>query len=1464
MDMFARGKSKPKRRPEQSTTMISTPIPQQSLSDGAHSSVNQAPYGHLYVHTNSDNTSAPSAHRNGYLSETDEDSIRSYQTSTTYALANTNETSMVPAHLGEAEIQNLFEKMLTRRGIQDPTARNAMTGFTMEKKRLMVTQDIQAESAVASNHPTSSASARRASDKNKEMENSPEYFVKKLSEKVISGKVIAHLAVGLRTMPLSWIRQFIAMRGLQLITESLTNLNSIKHKRDLEIHIEGDLLKCFKALLNNRVGAKEAIKHPPCIQQIVNCIVSPSITARRLVCEVLVFLCYFQVPSGQEMVLKALDQLRDTARGFGRFDLWLKELDTSLGGRGRMGSLVGASDDFKQLASNGNAADGQLAEYALYNMIFVNAIVNVVDDTEVRIHLRNQLNASGLERVMERMSELGSEHVDRQIQEFKSWAENDHDEMMEIYHEKVLRNMNDPRDVFECILSSVEGSRGYDFFLSCLQHMLLIQEEHGLKSRYFQIIDNLITQVVLDHKGLVDDFSVSYGTSVRHLVDKFADQDQLQATLDEILVLQAMYDGVVKERDDIKTQLSENGGSADVAQVHQLKEKTASLEDLLRMSRHTISTLQGKLRTLQEDYDQDLKKAQSQLEVFYKAVDDVDENDGKDEIVLQRKDLAKAIGRIKAQESLEGRQIGDVDTSNNTKHDTISHKSMAIGLSDEFKNQLAMQFGSSSGLNNFVVPGALPLMGSAQRRPKPFRHHHHDNSLARSDSLKSFEFTSSPAENVLDTSAPTTGNDIELPDSPTSASTTSSHSSTPSSVAHHISVRTSSISTETEFINTNTNTNISTTTSTSSRTQSISAKPNSNEQAPRLTSMPPSPTIDYSSASSSLLHSIQESSTSVPIPPPPPPPPPPLPVSSPDYLNGPSSFATDIKKQVINKEIRKSTISASLFTDTSHNENTSIPPPPPSVAAPPSNLTTRKMMKHLPNVKTRALQWQKINMHQIKSTVWESSDDIEQGWEKRMDSEGVFDLMEELFAQKVIATPKKRTQQKKQEINIIDSRKAYNINIAILAKCKHISLPEIKQNILTVDEGFCSETLLRNLQLNAPTPEEMGKLSVFLKTASEDDIKNLSKPDAFCATIMSINRFKERIDCMLFKVTFSERIAQLSQNMSNVMEASTSLKESQAFKDFLNIILLVGNFLNGTNFQGGAFGIRIDSINKLVDTKASNNDSTLLHFLISTMESKFGNTSNQVLEDLKLCGEACRVTIQDLVKDYNELRTGLQQITYELDRYNGLDYVTLDDDKFELVMSSFRDMAVEKFDQLEVRYTSMDVAYKDVVSYFGENPDDMKPDEFFSIFKTFTSSWERAKSDLEGIRKKQAQAEKARQYEEQRQQRIKQAKSSTHVIEAVSENLEDKHIMDNLLERLRAGEMATATKQRGRRNTIRDRRRTKTESVVIKAEDLLKHMQNEMETPPPTQPKSRNGSKRLASSQRMERMSSLKEETVNT
>lgn len=137
------------------------------------------------------------------------------------------------------------------------------------------------------------------------------------------------------------------------------------------------------------MGAREALKHPQCVEQIVHCIISPSINSRRLVCEVLVFMCYYEVPVGQDLVLKAMDKLRDIQRGLGRFDAWLYELESTLGGRGRMGSMVGASEDFKRMAAYG-PPDNQLTEYAV--SFFLIYVIHDTKNSKVVQHDFGQCN----------------------------------------------------------------------------------------------------------------------------------------------------------------------------------------------------------------------------------------------------------------------------------------------------------------------------------------------------------------------------------------------------------------------------------------------------------------------------------------------------------------------------------------------------------------------------------------------------------------------------------------------------------------------------------------------------------------------------------------------------------------------------------------------------------------------------------------------------------------------------------------------------------------------------------------------------------------------------------------------------------------------------------------------------------------------------------------------------------------
>ena len=105
--------------------------------------------------------------------------------------------------------------------------------------------------------------------------------------------------------------------------------------------------------------------------------------------------------------------------------------------------------------------------------------------------------------------------------------------------------------------------------------------------------------------------------------------------------------------------------------------------------------------------------------------------------------------------------------------------------------------------------------------------------------------------------------------------------------------------------------------------------------------------------------------------------------------------------------------------------------------------------------------------------------------------------------------------------------------------------------------------------------------------------------------ISEIPRLEQRLGCMIFKRTFTEKVTELRPNLDAVTKASKALKSSKSFHKILEIILLLGNYMNGTGRSGGALGFKLAAINKLVDTKSANNKMTLLHFIADTVEAKF-------------------------------------------------------------------------------------------------------------------------------------------------------------------------------------------------------------------------------------------------------------------
>ncbi|CAG8571524.1 10077_t:CDS:10, partial [Cetraspora pellucida] len=432
-----------------------------------------------------------------------------------------------PTRPSDEEIERLFLNMMRKLDLGNLS--EAMLSMPIENKWTLIKNNMLTEEK---NH---SATSKDNPVNNAGNPNTPEYYLKKIMDGTITFRHMNSLSVALRTFPITWVRSFIDAKGLEVLANYLSSITKKHAKLDADLQMEYEIIKCLKSLLNNR----EALTHPSCIHSITFSLVSPQLNTRKLVAEVLSFFCYCEIPTGHTLVLEGFDQHQRFLNEHGRFDAWMRVLENTIDGRGRYGSLVDASEEFKK---GGIGMDSSLMEYVLANMILVNSIIGVCDDVEIRVHLRNQLHACGLTRIIDKMKALNYELINRQISKFERESELDYEE------------------------------------------------------------------VVLDRHGLDQDWSQSVGLTVSQVLAKMVDQDKLNAALQEAEEAKAALAKVLREKQEFT---SKQDVSSDTD--GELKNKIESLEELLRISRHTIKTLQQRNADLEASYREKLAELTVQL-----------------------------------------------------------------------------------------------------------------------------------------------------------------------------------------------------------------------------------------------------------------------------------------------------------------------------------------------------------------------------------------------------------------------------------------------------------------------------------------------------------------------------------------------------------------------------------------------------------------------------------------------------------------------------------------------------------------------------------------------------------------------------------------------------------------------------------------------------------------------------------
>eukprot|EP00002_Diphylleia_rotans_P004970 TRINITY_DN1390_c0_g3_i2.p1 TRINITY_DN1390_c0_g3~~TRINITY_DN1390_c0_g3_i2.p1 ORF type:complete len:1458 (+),score=392.16 TRINITY_DN1390_c0_g3_i2:36-4409(+) len=423
------------------------------------------------------------------------------------------------------------------------------------------------------------------------------------------------------------------------------------------------------------------------------------------------------------------------------------------------------------------------------------------------------------------------------------------------------------------------------------------------------------------------------------------------------------------------------------------------------------------------------------------------------------------------------------------------------------------------------------------------------------------------------------------------------------------------------------------------------------------------------------------------------------------------------------------------------------PPPPPGMMGPAKAAVRPPKPVIKPGVPMKQLFWNKVPVNKVDKSIWKSIED-----DKVLEALDKSEL-EALFGAKQAAPPsskagEEKTPKKTGPLSLIDKQRSQNI-VIVLSRAK-IPIPEIKEAILAMDEKIVTPDLLKSLLQSLPKPEEAEILK-----EHKDQYNQLDKAEQFLLDMMSINRLETRLKAWEVSRKFDSSFDEIRTTMQAVLETCTHFKESKKLKSVLEVTLAFGNYLNGGSFRGGAFGFKLDCLNKLKDTKANGQKVTLLHQIILFLE-KYRKEDIALIKDFPKLADVAKVQFDALKSEFNELSRSIDNVDREAqalaeEAKEGNPEAV---DKFSSVLKDFVNEAKSKMGEMTQKVESFDGIYKEILELFGEEPGSLRAEDFFKNMNDFVNDFQDTRTKME----KERLAEEIKKQRAQQQQQKADAK----------------------------------------------------------------------------------------------------------
>ncbi|XP_070461497.1 protein diaphanous homolog 2 isoform X7 [Equus przewalskii] len=457
------------------------------------------------------------------------------------------------------------------------------------------------------------------------------------------------------------------------------------------------------------------------------------------------------------------------------------------------------------------------------------------------------------------------------------------------------------------------------------------------------------------------------------------------------------------------------------------------------------------------------------------------------------------------------------------------------------------------------------------------------------------------------------------------------------------------------------------------------------------------------------------------------------------------------------------------------------PPPPPPLGAPldlPYGMKQKKIYK--PEVAMKRINWSKIEPKELSENCF---------WlkvkEDKFENPDLFAQLALNFAtqikvqKKTEASEEKKTiptKKKVKELRVLDPKTAQNLSIFLGSY--RMPYEDIKNIILEVNEDMLSEALIQNLVKHLPEQKVLSELAQ-LKNEYDD----LCEPEQFGVVMSSVKMLRPRLNSILFKLTFEEHINNIKPSIRAVTLACEELKKSESFNRLLELILLVGNYMNSGSRNAQSLGFKLNFLCKIRDTKSADQKTTLLHFIAEICEEKYRDIL-KFPEELEHVESASKVSAQILKSNLGAMEQQILHLERDIKKFPQSEN---QHDKFVEKMTSFTKSAREQYDKLSNMHKQMVKLYENLGEYFIFDSKTVSIEEFFGDLNDFRTLFLEAVKENHKRKEMEEKTRRAKLAKEKaEQEKLERQKKKKQLIDINKEG-DETGVMDNLLEALQSG-----------------------------------------------------------------------------